>query len=174
MHYAGIGLILILTIGLLHCADPRPPKIIKVLVGPIELASRQGFVNDFAGILDNSARQKLESDLDTLKRQVGIELVIVIVKSTGGYSLEDHSMEIARQWCLDCRLQTRGEILLDIAMKDQEFRFNVSKPLWTDLPNEEVEKFQQALELSFSGGEYSKGLIDVVSKISTKFAQRRY
>jgi uncharacterized membrane protein YgcG len=173
VHFARTGLVLVMTISLAHCADPRPPKITKVLESPIELPYRIGFVNDFAGVLENSARQKLDSDLDEFQQQSGVDFVIVIVESKGGYSLEDHSLEIARQWCLDCRPQSRGEVLLDIAMKDQEFRFNVSKPLLNDLPNEELEKFQQALEQSFSDGEYSQDLIDVVSKIRAKFMQRK-
>ena len=171
MYCVRLVLLLSLSLALVHCADPRRPRITKVLDGPIELPARQGFVNDFAGIVDSSAKQRIESDLATFKQQVGIDFAIVIVKSTGGYSLEDHSMEIARQWCLDNLPQSRGEILLDIAMADQEFRFNVSKPLWKDMPNEEVEKFQQALEQSFSKAEYSQGLVEVVSKIRGKFGQ---
>lgn len=172
MVSARLAILLIIAIGVSACADPRPPTISKAVESPIELPPRIGLVNDFAGALDAASRQHLEPELTAFQKESGIDFIIVIVQSLDGHSLEDHSMEIARQWCLDCKRESRGQILLDIAMKDQEFRFSVSEPLWHDLPNEELEKLQNDLEASFSNDDYSQGLERVVSKLKEHFTRR--
>jgi uncharacterized protein len=162
------ALTLMLVVVFAGCGDTRPPKISKASEKPIEVPTRQGYLNDFVGVLEPTTRQNIESDLRALNQKTGIDFVIVLSESADGYSLEDHSMEIARQWCLDCRRNGKGEILLNILIRDEQFRLNVSKPLLNRLPDDVVSELQRALESSFVQDRYADGLTELVSKIRTK------
>jgi len=157
-----------LAVVVAGCADTRPPKISREMEKPIDIPTRRGYLNDFAGVLEPTARDILDSDLRAFSQKTGVDFVIVISDSADGYSLEDHSMEIARQWCLACRPDGKGEILLDILSQDEQFRLNVSKPLWNRLPDHVVSELQGALESSFGQERYADALTELVSKIRTK------
>ncbi len=163
---------LLLLVFLAGCSDPGSPKISKVLDKPLEIPARKAYLNDFSSLLTPSDRERIDSELSSLDEELGVDFVIVISESTGGYSIEDHSMEIARQWCLECRSNSNGEILLDILRKDQQFRFNVSKPLWGRLSGEKAEELQKALEDSFSQGRSAEGLTQLVASVRAVLEKR--
>ena len=161
-----LKILIVLFAGLFTaCIDSRPPTMTKVMDGPIELPARQGFINDYAGVVDDATKQKLEAELLAFKERTNVDFVIVIVDSKDGYSIEDHSMAIAKQWCLACRADSSGEILLDISMQEGEFRCNVSAPLWSVLPEEDIARLSSSLEQSFARDEYSDGLSEIVHSV---------
>src|SRR5688572_3787335 len=48
-----------------------------------QLPARTGYVSDFAHVVDDSTRQRLDAVLDNLKKRSGIELNLATVQSTG-------------------------------------------------------------------------------------------
>src|SRR5947199_5514819 len=62
------------------------------------LPSPTGRVNDFAGVIDASVKERIENMLANLKERGGIEFNIVTVKSTEGKDIFDYSLQFARQW----------------------------------------------------------------------------
>ena len=170
MNRQTLKILLVLFAGFFAaCIDSRPPKITKVMDGPIDLPARQGFINDYARVIDDeSTKQELESELLAFKEKTNVDFVIVIVNSKDGFSIEDHSMAIAKQWCLECRSDGSGEILIDIAMQEGEFRRNVSAPLWSALPDDEIARLSSSLEQSFSRQEYSDGLSKIVRSVTNR------
>ena len=89
MNRQTLKILLVLFAGFFAaCIDSRPPKITKVMDGPIDLPARQGFINDYARVIDDSTIQKLESELLAFKEKTNVDFVIVIVNSKDGFSIE--------------------------------------------------------------------------------------
>ncbi len=57
-----------------------------------------GFVNDFAGVMDAGAKQKLEGILSTLKEKTGAEVTVVTVKDMGGLDVDTYAVELMKTW----------------------------------------------------------------------------
>ena len=84
-------------------SDRRTSKWILVLsfavvffmsVGVVQLAqttsqipARTGYLNDFAGVIDEKTRQHLDQVLKNVHKKSGIELVIATIESTGGQEI---------------------------------------------------------------------------------------
>ena len=68
------------------------------LGGTTQLAQTQkptAHLNDLAGVVNESTRQRLETILSNLKTKTGIVFDIAVVQTTGGKSIEDFSLELA-------------------------------------------------------------------------------
>ena len=52
-----------------------------------QLPKPTGHVNDLADALDSASRQRLETVLENLKQKIGIQFVVVVIKSAGTQDL---------------------------------------------------------------------------------------
>lgn len=167
MKNAFLVLILFWAIALTSaCLDDAPPRIVRVE----EIPLRQGFVNDYVGVIGAETKQRLESDLASLRRQSGVDFVIVLVDQKGDQTIDQHAMDVIKQWELDTCC--RGAILLDISMHDHEWKINVSKPLWEDLPDDYLESLQPSMQNSFTNGDFSEGVSNFVAAMRRKLRER--
>ena len=60
------------------------------------LPAPTGMVNDFAGVIDQAAKQQLETRLRQFKEKTGVELAAVVVRTTGDREIFDYSLAVAR------------------------------------------------------------------------------
>src|SRR5262245_16738723 len=78
-----------------------------------------GHVNDLASVLDEATRQQLETILTNLKTKTGIEFDIAVVQSTGGKSIEDFSLQLAKDWNVAVSSTQRKTLLLVVAVDEK-------------------------------------------------------
>src|SRR5437762_628081 len=76
-----------------------------------KLAAPTGHVSDFAGVVNDQARQQLENILANLKLKTGIEFDIVTVQSTGGQDISEFSLQLARDWNIGARAAAKKSLL---------------------------------------------------------------
>jgi len=93
-----------------------------------------GYVNDFAGILDESAETYLEGYLATLERDTSAEVVVVTVKSLDGVTIEDYANRLFADWGIGKRQEDNGVLLL-VAPNDREVRIEVGYGLEGTIPD---------------------------------------
>lgn len=125
-----------------------------------------GFVNDFAGILDDGSKQKLETDLTDLEQQTSNEFSVVIIKTLDGDTVENYAHELFIEWGIGKKDTNRGLLLL-IAMDEHKTRFEVGYGLegtMTDLLTSKIQ--EQYLAPKFKSGDYAGGVTDTVSQVS--------
>lgn len=134
---------------------------------------RIGLINDYSNILDQPTKEHLQSTLDKLKQNFGIEFAVVIVDTLENQTLENYSMSLAQQWNFDSKNQKDGKILLLIAVKDQQWRINVTENLWKDLPDETLTNLETTLTDSFSEGKFGEGITKYVEAIIAKLPKER-
>ena len=73
-------------------------------------------MNDYAGLLDAAARQRLESKLAAREAATGVQMVVALFPSLEGESLEDFGIRLAERWRVGDKRLDNGVILLREAM----------------------------------------------------------
>ena len=91
------------------------------------LPAPNGYVNDFASALDDSAEQYLEGFLETLERDTTAEVVVVTVASLDGMTVEEYANRLFAEWGIGQAADDNGVLLL-VAPGDRAVRIEVETP----------------------------------------------
>lgn len=133
-----------------------------------------GFLNDYAKVIDEPTKVRLEMILNNLKQRANIEFAVVTVETTGDEDIFDYSLALARGWGVGAPPRNDGLLLL-IAVKDRKWRMQVSRSLEVDMPNEEVSTLGKLMIEPFRAGKYGEGLtLCVEATIKRLSAQRGF
>ena len=134
-----------------------------------------GFVNDFAGVIDASTKQQLETKLKNLKETTdpSVEIAVAVVKTTGERDIFDYSLAVARGWKIGSKDDDNPSALLFIAIDDRKYFTQISKDLEDELPDGLVGSLQrQYLVPEFKKGNYSKGISDTIDAYITRIRDK--
>jgi uncharacterized protein len=93
-----------------------------------------GYVNDFAAILDESAETYLEDYLATLERDTSAEVVVATVSSLDGQSIEEYASRLFADWGIGKKQEDNGVLLL-VAPNDRQVRIEVGYGLEGTIPD---------------------------------------
>jgi len=87
-----------------------------------------GWVTDLANFLTPQQEQSLEALMESYRQGSGNEIALLTVPTLGGESLEQFSLEVARQWGLGQKDKNNGALLL-IARGERKIRIEVGRGL---------------------------------------------
>jgi uncharacterized protein len=132
-----------------------------------------GYVNDYAKVIDQATKQRLETTLSNLDQQQKIQFSVVTVDTTGGQEIFDYSLAVARGWGIGSKDTQKPSLLLLVAIKDRKYFTQVSRHLEGDLPDGLVGQIQrERLVPAFKAGEYGRGLADTIDEYITTVAAK--
>ena len=132
-----------------------------------------GYVNDYAAVIDQATKQRLETTLANLDHQQQIQFSVVTVDTTGGQDIFDYSLAVARGWGIGSKDTQKPSLLLLVAIKDRKYFTQVSRHLEGDLPDGLVGQIQrERLVPAFRVGDYGKGLADTIDVYITTVANK--
>src|SRR5215467_9830254 len=94
----------------------------------------QGYVSDFAGVIDASSHQQLENYARAVERATGAQMALVTINSLEGEPIEDVANTIYRAWGVGQKGKNEG-ILLLLAIRDRRSRLEVGYGLEPILPD---------------------------------------
>src|SRR5262249_30369827 len=138
------------------------------------LPASTGYVNDYAGVIDEATKQRMETTLTNLDREQQIQFAVVTIDSTNGRDIFDYSLAVARGWGLGSKDTSKPSLLLLVAIKDRKYFTQVSRHLEGDLPDGLVGQIQrEQLVPAFRAGEYGRGLSDTINIYITELAAKR-
>src|SRR5208283_1325047 len=80
-----------------------------------------GWINDYAGILDESTREKLTALITELKSKTGAEIAVVTIKSLEGDDLDDFTNRLFTKWGVGEKSKDNGVMLL-ISYEDRKIK----------------------------------------------------
>lgn len=100
----------------------------------------QGYVNDFANVLSQSARDQLTALCTEVDQKTQAQIAVVTVKSLGGRPIEDYSIDLATHLGVGPKKSDRGVMIL-LAVDDHKYRFEVGYGLEGILPDGKVGSF---------------------------------
>lgn len=138
------------------------------------LPSPTGPVNDYAGVIEEQTKAQLNAKLIEFKKSTGIELAVVVVRTTGDQPIFDYSLAVARGWGIGSKEADNPSALLFVAIDDRKYFTQVSRDLEDELPDGLVGNLQrQYLVPEFRKGNYAKGISDTIDAYIRTIEQRR-
>src|ERR1700682_720969 len=72
----------------------------------------QGYVSDFAGVIDAQSKAELENYCTRVEQQTGAEIALVTIESLNGEPIEDVANTIFRTWGVGKRGKNEGIMML--------------------------------------------------------------
>jgi uncharacterized membrane protein YgcG len=155
-------------------ATPQATGEFSITTGTSRFPAPTGLVNDYANVISHEARTRLVALLTNLKTEANIEFAIVTVDTTNGEPIFDYSLALAREWGVGSKdTATGGGIVLLLAVKDREWRLQVSRSLEKDLPDEVCKELGEKSTPLYRKGDYAGGIEEYVSSIIKQLEKTR-
>lgn len=143
-------------------------------LSPIPRPEPFTFVNDYAGVMDQSSKTTLEAILTNLATQQKIEMSVVTVRTTGDQDIFDYSLAIGRGWKIGTKDSDQAGLLLVVAIDDRKYFTQVSRHLEGELSDGLVGQIQrEKLVPQFRRGNYSQGIYDTMMTYVATVAEKR-
>lgn len=115
------------------------------------IPKRDGHINDFAGVLEGPAKQRLEKVLDSVQEKTGVDFVVITVKTSGNEDLYDYSVRVASSW--DVGPATRQDsVLLVVAAETANFLTHVSRTARAKVPERIIGETGKSLRAQLDTG----------------------
>jgi uncharacterized protein len=138
---------------------------------PARKPARIGFVNDFAGVIKDEERIKLDESARELIEVYGVDPAIVTVSSLEGEPIEKTSLEFGREWKVGAQ---RGDgIVLFLALNDRQSRIDVTRSLEPVLTNEECKRILKQARPLLKEGQYGRACEEVLRSIKEVLKRSR-
>jgi uncharacterized protein len=132
----------------------------------------QGYVNDFANILSQSAKNQLTALCTEVDQKAQAQVAVVIVKSLEGRPLEDYSIALATKWGIGPKQKARGVMIL-LAVQDRVDRFEVGYGLEPILPDGKVGGFGREAVPFLRAGNYDAAVLLMTRRVADVIAEDR-
>jgi uncharacterized protein len=132
-------------------------------VSALTVPALKGRVNDYAQLLSPATISQLENALRYFEQQESTQIVVLIVPTLEGDSLEDFSIRVAENWKIGQKKLDNGAILL-IAKQEKKLRIEVGYGLegkLTDLISGRI--IRDVIATQFKQGNFDQGVIDGVT-----------
>ena len=126
-----------------------------------QIPGRTGYVNDFAGVVDEATKQRLEGILQNLKVKSGIEFDLVAVQTTEGKDIFDYSRQLAMEWNVGAR-SSKKSLLLVVSVVEKTVFTQFSRSVQRELPEGILGELSLRMRDSIDSGKFSEGLSDSV------------
>ncbi len=170
----GVLVVLIATLLGTSCfrrSQPEPShQAVPVTTPQRTFPQQNGLINDFANVFDPAEEQRLNQLVSELS-DVKVDFPIVTVDTTKGESLFDYSLALARDWHPGGSGK-RG-LLLVLAIKDRQWRLQVSEALRSELPDEVCLELGKPSEDFYKQGKYADGVERYVRAIGDRLRANR-
>lgn len=103
-------------------------------VRAVDVPPLTGYVNDFASMLSDAARERVDAKLAQFHASKGPQLVVLTVPDLQGASVEDFALKVATTWQLGDARRDDGMLLL-IAKREHRVRIEVGYGLEGQIPD---------------------------------------
>jgi uncharacterized protein len=129
-----------------------------------------GRVVDQAGILDGAAASRLETKLKELESKTTTQLVVVTLRTLGGYDIADYGYQLGRYWGIGQKGKNNGAVLI-VAPTERKVRIEVGYGLEGTLTDAVTRLIiDHAILPRFRAGDFTggieRGVDDIVQVLS--------
>ena len=148
------NLLFIFSLLVSVCASAQIDKIVPKRPSPPKL------VNDFTNTLTQEQIAALENKLVTYDDSTSNQIAVVIIPTTGDYSVEEIALEIIRRWGVGNKDKNNGIVLL-IAKDDRKIRIETGYGLEGAVPDITAKSIiDNYITPNFKEGNYYRGLAE--------------
>ncbi len=132
----------------------------------------QGYVSDFAGVVDPQSRAAIEAYADRVKRASGAELAFVTVNSVEGEPIEDVANDLFHAWGIGQKGEDNGALLL-LAVVDRKSRLEVGGGLGGAVPDGMAGLLLDDMRPALRQGRYGPALLAAAERLGATIAQSK-
>ena len=132
----------------------------------------QGYVSDFAGVVDAGSRVQLERYLANVEQSTGAQIAVVTIPSLDGDPIEDTSNALFRRWGIGKKGKDEG-VMLFLSVNDRKSRIEVGYGLEPILPDGFAGSVLREMRPSLREGNYGQALIAGSQHISETIARAK-
>jgi len=146
--------------------------LVLVFPGPgiaQEALQPQGYVNDFAPLIDSSSKQQLEALCAELENKTGTQFAIVTVDSLQGVPIEDFTVKLFKQWGIGKKAKDTGLLLL-VALKERRTRVEVGYGLEAIVTDGESGEALRSMQPYFRANQYGRGIYVATRQLADRVA----
>jgi uncharacterized protein len=129
----------------------------------------QGYVNDFAEVVDQPTRDQLNAYCARLEQVTGAQIALVTLKSTEGEPVEDVANLLYRKWGIGQKKTNEGALVLFV-IEDHRTRIEVGYGLEPIMTDGYVGGLLRSIRPSLRSGNYGQALADTATQIGEKIA----
>lgn len=118
----------------------------------------KGYVNDFAGIINQEDRAVLENLISQIDKKTGAQVAVLTVKDLSGDTVENYALKVFEKWGIGQKDKDNGVLFL-ISQNDRKTRIEVGYGLEASITDGKAgEILDKAVIPRFKQGDYSKGI----------------
>src|SRR3954466_2257 len=132
----------------------------------------EGFVSDFAKVIDAASKSQLEAYAATVQRATGVQLALVTIPSLEGEPIEDVANTIARTWGVGQKGKNEG-ILLLLSIQDRKSRLEIGYGLEPVLPDGLAGSVLRQMRPALRQQQYGEALRAAADTLGTTVAKAK-
>ena len=130
----------------------------------------QGYVNDFASVLNATTVQELTRLSAEVDQKAKAQIAVVTIKTLEGDKVEDFAHHLFNKWGVGYKGTDRGVMVL-LATDDHQYRTEVGYGLERILSNNKVGEFGLDMVPLLRRGDYDGAIAQIVGQIAQVIAQ---
>jgi uncharacterized protein len=132
----------------------------------------QGYVSDFAQVVDAASRSRIEAYCASVERATGVEIALVTVPGLGGEPVEDVANTIYRAWGVGKKGKNEGALLL-LSIQDRRSRLEVGYGLEPVMPDGFAGSVLREMRPALREGKYGEALAAAAETIGQTAAKAK-
>ncbi len=132
----------------------------------------QGYVSDFAGVVDQGSRAELESYAARVKQATGAELAFVTVQSLEGEPIEDVTNDLFHAWGIGQKGEDNGALVL-LAIQDHKSRLEVGGGLGGAVPDGMAGLLLDDMRPALRQNQYGPAFLAAAVRLGSTIAQSK-
>jgi uncharacterized protein len=132
----------------------------------------QGYVSDFARVVDPQSRAAIESYADRVKQATGAELAFVTVQSLEGEPIEDVANDIFRSFGVGQKGENNGAMVL-LSVGDRRSRLEVGPGLGGAIPDSMAGLLLDDMRPALRQQQYGAAMVAAAVRLGSALAQSK-
>jgi uncharacterized protein len=132
----------------------------------------QGYVSDFAGVIDIGSRQRIDAYCAAVEKATGAQLAFVALPELGGEPVEDVANLLYRKWGIGQKGENNGALLL-LSVRDRRSRLEVGYGLEPILPDGAAGALLREMRPALKTGNYGEAMLVAAHQIGERVAREK-
>ena len=132
----------------------------------------QGYVSDFAGVIDARSRTAIETYAAQIEKATGVQLAFVTVPSLDGQPIEDVGNDIFRSFGVGRKKEDDGAMVL-LSIQDRRSRLEVGSGLGEFVPDSMAGLLLDDMRPALRSGDYGVAMITAAERLGSTIAKAK-
>jgi uncharacterized protein len=132
----------------------------------------QGYVSDFAGVVDRNSRIALERYAARVEKSTGVQMAFVTISSLEGQPVEDFANDLFRHWGIGQRGKDEGLLLL-LVVGERRSRLEVGRGLEPYITDGTAGSLLRDMRAPLQQNQYGVALQTAAQRLGSLISQRK-